>query len=151
MTPEKLAKESSVGRDGLGRDGLGKVRRVAPRLRETYGHEARDAVALYVDLRTAASLSTPGPDCGKLARHFMIARRNGWSRDLAMQAIRRIATSKRATVYFGEWCATVFNADQAKAYEARKDDDLAPVTPDVLAAITGGLKRMPNRVEEKVL
>lgn len=127
MTHEVLAKSSGVPRPrvGLGRDGLGKVQRAALRLREEYGEEAREAVALYVDLRTAARLSTPRPDCGKLARHYMIARRNGWSRELALQAIRRIATSKRATVFFREWCATVFNADTAAEYEARKADEAA--------------------------
>ena len=104
-----------------------RTRQVRPTVRERakeepteYGKDAREAVGVYCDARKAAGLPTDRAECGKLARHLIACRRDGWSQDLCFEAARAFAASKRAVVYFHEWVASVFNAQGAAEHAALK-------------------------------
>lgn len=112
----------------------------ALRLRERFGREAAEAVHAYATVRAELRMTVSGGECGKLARHYMMARADGWSEEIAMNAVRQFASSKRAVVYFREWCATVFNAESLAEHTERIEEELrdGAIAPDVMAAILGG-------------
>lgn len=110
---------------------------VRPTVPSAYGKDAQAGVVAYVEARRLAGLPVDRSECGKLARHLIAARKRGWSQEMCLRAVSEFAASKRAVVFFGEWCATVFNAESAAEHEQRREEELrdGPMAPSVLASL----------------
>lgn len=98
----------------------------APALRERFGKDAYEGVKAYCDERRAFLLPTPRSSAGILARHLMLMRRDGWTQELCLDAVRAFAVSKRSPAFFREWVLQTFHAQGDKAHEAQKN--VAPMT-----------------------
>lgn len=85
----------------------------------------KDAVKLYVEVRDAAGVGTPRTMrqvLGYWARQVVAEGR--WDDDTIREAIRVCGPSTRHPRFLGEWCATVFNAQGAKAHQNQKAEEI---------------------------
>ncbi len=150
MTPESLAKDSSMGRDGLGmgRDGLGKVRRAAARrprkgktreeMRELWGLKASQIAKAYCDRRIALDLP-PLPVGALIGQSMRLLDGGRWEFDTLLAAAVEFAGTKRFPGYFEEWASQYLTSLDLASHKAFLEEagEQDPIAPDVLAVILG--------------
>lgn len=109
---------------------------------------AGSVVGEYVKARAAHGLGTTVRERGVMGRYAReLIQVTSWSPELIIESVQRFAATRRHPRFLAEWVATVFNAQSLAEHKASHDD--APMSAEVMAAITGGLKRMPVILEKE--
>lgn len=96
------------------------VRRGRAALSNKYGKDAQQAVIAYCKARREAGLEVARSECGKLARHFMTMRSEGWDQEIALAAVRAYAATQRSPLYFREWVFQTFHRQGEEEHARRK-------------------------------
>ena len=99
-------------------------------------------VAEYVKVRAAHGLTTSRQMRGIIGKYAKeLCTTSTWDAPSVLDAVRTFAATKRHPRWLAEWVATVFNRESEADHMAQQSRD-APMHPDVLAAINGGLRKM---------